>query len=417
MGRLGAWALSATLMVASVAATEAQAQLSVGGDWETQVELECASGCLRQRAQLNAEVSSALTLELSHQSLFLALENVWGLQGLLEATWVAEANLPATPDTIESSFTFAPPIADDRRIPPGHPLLVRSRIDVELPRDGVNGKLGVIVDDVAFEDVDANTARYGVSHQRRRAGAVTEVEGETTSGVELSSQTGWCYDPDARFSLVDGSISGEVCPSGKLAWSKTTLAIDDFPLSSTMDAEGELECEHVDTDPPLACELDLEAAWTPTEDRLATLIEEATVGVDYDDVYPQRELDDVEVELVRHPIEVTWTLDESLAWDRLNVEGERAVRRGDAVLSWDFYSTFEPTDGLTYLRLGGDLERGPLEVGADLRSREVDQGVRVDELATSIAYEPSQLPLNLELDVTFDVDGLDEVELGGSLAF
>ncbi|MFB6285418.1 MAG: hypothetical protein ABEK03_02415, partial [Candidatus Bipolaricaulia bacterium] len=345
-------------------------------------------------------------------------ENVWGWQGLLEATWEAEASLPGTPDTIESSLMFAPPIEGDRRIPPGRPLLVRSRLDAELPREGVEWELGVIVDDVAFEEVDASTARYGASHQRLRAGAVADVEGETTSGVKLSSQTGWCYDPDARFSLVDGSISGEVCPSGELAWSKTTLAIDDFPVSPATNAEAELECEAVDMDPPIACELDAEATLTPPAGGpFAILVEEATVGVDYDDIYPERELDDVEIKLVHRPIEMTWTLDESLAWDRLNVEGKWAIRRDDVVLTWDFYSTFEPNDGLTYLRLGGDMERGPLEAGADVRMREADDGVRVDELATSIVVKPRALPLELAMDATFDVDGLDEVELGGSLAF
>jgi len=418
MGRLGAWALGVTLMVTSVTASEAQARLPLSGEWDTQVKLECASGCLEQHAQLDAEVESTLTLKLDRKALHLALENVWGLQGLLEATWEAEVNLPAPPDTIESSLTFAPPIEGDRRIPPGRPLLVRSRLDVELPREGVEWELGAIVDDVAFEDVDASTARYGVSHQRLHAGAVADVEGETTGGVKLSSQTGWCYDPDARFALVDGSISGEVCPSGELAWSKTTLAIDDFPLSPATNAEAELECEPVDTAPPIACELDAEATLTlPAGGPLTFLVEEATVGVDYDDIYPQREMDEVEIELIHHPIEMTWTLDESLAWDRLNVEGERTVRRDDVVLAWDFYSTFEPNDGLTFLRLGGDMERGPLEAGVDLRMREADDGVRVDELATSIDVKPEALPLELTLDVTFDVDGLDEVELGSSLAF
>ncbi len=421
MRRLRSWVLGVTLCVAlaltSMAVSQASAQLILGGDWATEVELECADGCLEQRAQLNAEIESTLTLELDHQALHTALETVWGWQGLLEATWEAAANLPAPLGTNELSLTFAPPIEGDRRIPPGRTLLVRSRLDAELLRDGVEWRFGVIVDDVAFEDVDAGTRRYGESRQRLRAGAVADVEGETPSGVELEAQTGWCFDPDARFYLVSGYISGEVCPSGELTWSKTTLAIDNFRLSSATDAEGELECEPVHLDPPIACELDAEATVTPYDGLPVMLVDEAAFSVDYDGIYPQRELDDVAIELVRHPIEVTWTLDESLAWDRLNVEGERAIRRGDVVMAWGFYSTFEPDEGLTYLRLGGDIEHGPLEAGADLRMREADQGVRVDELATSVDYEPRELPLDLELDVTFDVDGLDEVELAGSLTF
>lgn len=414
MGRIWVWTVGVTLLASTFGSATASSMPEVAGEWETAVEVECADACATERSPLTFNVESTLALDVHYGALTLSLTNIWDLRGLLEATLDGEVDLPLV---IEPSITFAPPLEGDRRIPPGHPLLVRSRIDTDVRGEGVELALGVVTDDVTFERLDDSVSRYGPSEQRFRTGAVAEIGSETPGGVELSAETGWCFDPDGRFYVVDGYLSGEVCASSELAWTKARLAIEELPLSASVEADGELDCESADAVPGFGCEVDAEARWASPGGALTSLIEEATVSAAYDNVFPHRELDDVEIELVRHPIQLTWTLDEDLAWDRLNVEGERAVHRGDAVLTGDFYSTIEPDEGLTYLRLGGDVERGPTELGGDVRWREADDHVRFDELALGVDLEPTVPPLELELDLTFDVDGLGDVELDVTLDF
>jgi len=164
LGQIWGWIIATTLLAVIIGSTTASARPIVSGEWETAAAAECAKECVDERHKLTFEVESTLSLDVDYDALTLSLNSLWGLRGLLEATLGAEIGFDVT--TIGGSITLAPPIDDDHRIPPGRPLLVRSRLDTELFSKGVELSLGVIHDDVNFADREAAMTRYDARDRR-----------------------------------------------------------------------------------------------------------------------------------------------------------------------------------------------------------------------------------------------------------
>lgn len=403
------WATAAFLGVIAVT-TEPSAAPSVSGEWETDVIAECIEPCTDERRALSVELDSALTLEVDYDALTLTLDTLWSLQGLLEATWETEVDLDVS--TLATSLTVAPPIDDDQRIPPGAPLLVRSRLETEFPWEGVEFTLGLIHDDVRFEGRDAAMPRYGRDEQRFRAGAVVDLEGETAQDAELSAETGFCFDPDARFDLPVGSLSGEVCEAGLLDWSRSILEIADLALTPSLSGAGEINCEPSDDAPPLACEGEIELSTALP--RIG--IDDATVEWDYDAIYPHRALDEITVELAHQAnVEAELTLNGALQWEELDVEVERAIHRQETVLFGSMDGTYERRVGVTDVDLEGGLERGPLELTVEVAWERAGRRLHIDELSADGEVQFGGMTLESGVDV--DPDGLDEITATGTVAF
>lgn len=405
------WTTAAFLGVIAVT-TEPSAAPSVSGEWETEVSAECIERCTDERRALSVELESALALEVDYDALTLTWDTLWGLPGLLEATWEAGVDLGVP--RLAASLTVTSPIDDDQRIPPGTPLPVRSRLETEFPLEGVELTLGVIHDDVRFEDRDASMPRYGRVEQRFRAGAVVNLEGETTQGAELSAETGFCFDPDARFDLPVGSLSGEVCEAGLLNWSRSILEITDWTLASSLSltGNGELNCEPSDAEPSFACEWEAEfnAAFPDAG------LDDVSVELDYDAIYPHRALDEITVELAHQAnVEAELTLNGALQWEELDVEVERAIHRQETVLFGSMDGTYERRVGVTDVDLEGGLERGPLELTVEVAWERAGRRLHVDELSADGEVQFGGMTLESGVDV--DPDGLDEITATGTVAF
>lgn len=414
MGRVVAGWVGFVFFVSIGGSSVALAVPDMTGEWETAIQIECTDDCAVERRALTFEVESYAALDIEYDAFALTLENLWGLQGLLEANLGADVDISTSSVdiVIEPSIALAPPLDDEHRIPPGDPLLVRSRLDAEIAGEGVELAVGIVHEDTKFEDRDASMARYDPSDQRFRAGAVVEIDGETASGVELSAASGFCLDPDGNVDMPVGSLSGEVCESGSLDWSRTEFEIADLALHPSVWGQGELNCEPVDRPSSIACELEAELTAT----SVGAGIQEASVEWDYDTIYPDRELDEVVVALSHEAnVDAELTLDATLQWDELDVEAERAVHRGEAVLSWTIDGAYERTEGVADVAVEGGIERGPLELSAEAEWDRSDDRLRFDALSVEGSVQYGSLTLESQFDA--DPDGLDEIELESTLEF
>lgn len=383
---------------------------AVEGEWETALEIECLGDCLQERARLTAALESELNVVVEWEDLDLWLESLWGWYGLAYTAFGADVDVSAS--TIESAVTLAAPFGDGQRIAPGRLLPVRGRVTLVRDHEGLGVEVGILQDDLDFPSTYSSpSGRYASEDQRFGMGSRVHLEGETSSHTELSWETGFCFDPGARFSLMGTSLSGEVCNSGDLQWTQTTLEVTDIHWLAGLTNDNDLECESVDASPEFVC--DFETEWTAIE--LYGPLEEARLTLDYDTIYPDRELDDIEIEIVTTSAEWAWTFDRDLDWDHLNVDAERSVHRGQVVWSGDLYLTFEPEVGFTYLRLGGALERGDHELGVDITFDDVDDAFRFDELEATGEFVIGGFAL--ESGMTVERDGLDEIEISSTLEF
>ena len=414
MGRVVAGWVGLVVFAATGGSSVSGATPDIAGEWETTIQAECADDCAADHQGLTVEIESLAALDAEYDAFALNLESLWGLQGLLEANLRAEVDLPISSMevVIEPSIALAPPLDDDVRIPPGGPLLVRSRLDTEMAVQGIELTLGIVHDDVNFDDRDAAMPRYDRSDQTFRAGAMVELDGETASDVELSTVNGFCVDPDDRVDLPDGSLSDQVCESGTLNWTRSVFEVDDLPLHPSVDGGGELNCEPIKAPSSLVCELSAEL----TAESLGMGVQETSVAWDYDTVYPHRALDEIVVELSHASnVEAELTLDDRLQWDELDVDVEQAVHRGDAVLRWAIDGTYERTKGVTDIALEGGLERGPLELNAEAEWDRSNNRLRLEAMSVDGAIQFGAWTLASQFDA--DADGLDEIELESTLEF
>lgn len=382
----------------------------VEGEWESALEIECLDNCAQERARLTAELESELTVVVEWEGLDLWLESLWGWYGLAYAAFETEADFSTS--MIESAITLAAPFGDGQRIAPGRLLPVRGRVTMVRDPEGLDVEVGIVQDDLNFPSTYSSpSGRYGATDQQFGIGSLIKLEGATRQETEISWETGFCLDPDARFSIMGTSLSGEVCDSGNLQWTKTTFEVTDLHWFNQLSNDNDLECESDDESPGFVCEFETE--WMAIEPF--KLLEEMRLTLDYDRIYPDRELDDIEIELFTASTEWSWTFNQDLEWDHLNVDAERSVHRGQSVWSGDLYLTFEPEVGFTYLRLGVALERGDHELDIDLTFDDVDDAFRFDEVEASGEFSIGGFAL--ESGMTVEPDGLDEIEMTGTLEF
>jgi len=238
------------------------------------------------------------------------------------------------------------------------------------------------------------------------------VIGETARGAELNAETGFCFDPDGRVDLPGGSLSGEVCETGLLDWTRTTLEIADLSMHSLVLGAAELTCEPTGDAPSLSCELEIEVDAVPPGSGFQNM----SVEWDYDPVYPDRRLDEITLDLSHEAnVDAELTLNRTLQWEELDVEAERAVHRGEAVLHWAIDGTYERTEGVTDIALEGGIERGQLELSTQAEWDQSDDRLGFDALSMAGDVQVGSLTLEGQFDA--DLDGFDEFELKGTVEF
>lgn len=414
---LGATALAHTGMASRPGPPE------LSGALETSVSvapLSCAAGHCEETTVLFTELGADLELALELDRLTIASESAMGMAGLQSASLMLALDLEIR---LVQEVVFAMPygrrrLPDGRwisvTVPPRALLPVRSQAEIMWPLEGAEIRVLAVAADVNFPNPRASPPpSYGPNAQSFRFGTAIAVKGETDQGVRLKGIIGFCLDPKRSSPIIGRGLTGRVCEDGRLTIERSLSEIRDLPVLHGLSTDHRLECRP-DTEPPgRSCDLKSELEMRPPPGPL----DEASVEVEFDPVYPRVELDDVELELGAGPLELKSTFDPALRLERIGAGADWTLRPGGAGLKLDadVSTTLIPGEGLTRLRFRLGLSRERQELKATVAFRRSGNELRWD--ASRVELELSGGVLDAELRGKVGPEGLDGITVKTELPF